>query len=303
MNNQKTTPYAVKLFADQSLLCGEGPVWDADSEQLYWTDCGGEAIYGKGKHDGTARLVLAGHHAASLVMHELGGLVFSGRDGFFHWKAGAAPRLICNRCGATDVVNINDITADPYGRVFGGQEAFREGEPYDTGFLFRIDTDGSCTVVEEGLHLANGMGFSPDCGSFYLVDSIQRAVYAYDYEGHTGSIKNRRILIQLTKNDGLPDGMTVDSEGFLWVARWFGGGISRYDPDGKLERTIVIPAAQTSSLTFGGPHGRDIFVTSAAQYWETPLAPAGHDFSSARGGGVYRISQDIVGKPEYKAKI
>lgn len=303
MNDQKTTTYAVELFADQSLLCGEGPVWDADSGQLYWTDCGGEAIYGKGKHDGAARLILAGHHAASLVMHQSGGLVFGGRDGFFHWKAGTAPRLICNRCGATEVININDITADPHGRVFGGQEAFREGEPYETGFLFRIDTDGSCAVVEEGLHLANGMGFSPDCKSFYLIDSIQRAVYVYDYDVHTGSIKNRRTLIQLMKNDGLPDGMTVDREGYLWVARWFGGAISRYDPDGALERVIKLPAAQTSSLTFGGPEYRDLFITSAAQYWESDLAPDQHDFSTFRGGGVYSVSQEIQGEPAFKAGI
>src|SRR5690606_11968506 len=117
------------------------------------------------------------------------------------------------------------------------------------------------------------------------------------------TISNRVPFIRLSRDEGLPDGLTVDQEGFVWVARWFGGGISRYDPDGKLERTINLPAAQTSSLTFGGKHCKDIVVTSAAQYWEAPLASAGHDFSSNRGGGVYRIAQDIVGKPEHKAKI
>lgn len=293
----------IRLFADQRLLCGEGPAWDAGNGRLYWTDCGGEAIYAKGIDDGTPKLVLGGYHAASLALHESGGLVFGGRDGFFHWKEGGVPRLVCNRCDKVDVSDINDIIVDPEGRLFGGQEAFHEDGAYDTGHLFRIDPDGSCSVVEDGLHLSNGMGFSPSCNRFYLVDSIPRLIYAYDYDRATGAISNRKPFIRLDKRDGLPDGMTVDQDGFIWVAKWFGSGISRYDPDGKLERTIDLPAAQTSSLTFGGPDFRDIFVTSAAQYWETPLAPTGHDFSFPRGGSVYRIVQDIAGKPEYKAKI
>ena len=296
----KTT---IHLFADQALLCGEGPVWDANGGRLYWTDCGGEAIYTKGLDDEGTRLVLDDYHAASLALHESGGIVFGGRDGFFHWKDGAYPNVVCNRCDRVEVNNINDIIADPMGRVFGGQEAFREGEAYDTGYLFRVDLDGTCSIVEEGLHLSNGMGFSPSCDCFYLVDTIQRTVYAYDYDIATGAIENRRSLIRLNREEGLPDGMTVDQEGFIWVARWFGGGVSRYDPDGRLERSIDLPAAQTSSLTFGGTDYSDIFVTSAAQYWETPLAPANHDFSSHRGGGVYHMRQDIAGKPEYKAKI
>lgn len=294
---------AIQRFADQTLLCGEGPVWDADNRRLYWTDCGAKAIYGKGLDDEIPQLVLSGYHAGSLTLHELGGIVFGGKDGFFYWKDGEEPRLVCDHCGTTPATNINDIIADPWGRIFGGQEAFREDKTYDTGYLFRIDSCGSCTIVEEGLHLSNGMGFSPSCDRFYLIDTILRTVYVYDYEAATGSIKNRRTLIKLKKDDGLPDGMTVDQEGFIWIARWFGGGISRFDPDGTLERVIHLPAAQTSSLTFGGPEYRDVFITTAAQYWETDLAPDHHDFSSHRGGGVYRVLQGIQGKPEFKAGI
>ena len=97
--------------------------------------------------------------------------------------------------------------------------------------------------------------------------------------------------------------MTVDAEGFIWVARWFGNGLSRYDPDGKLERKIELPIAQPSSITFGGKDYNEIFITSAAAYWETSLAPAQHDFSSPRGGAVYRLIQDIQGVPEFKARV
>jgi sugar lactone lactonase YvrE len=299
----KSNSHIVQLLVDQQLYCGEGPIWDPDCDCLYWTDCGGESIYAKTFVSTQISKVLSGHHAASLALHASGGLVFAGRDGFFHWKPEEGIRLVANQCDQIKVHQINDIIADPAGRIFGGQEVFRENEDYETGYLFRVDTDGSCSVVEEGLHLSNGMGFSPACDRFYLIDSILRVVYAYDYKASTGQISSRKPLIKFSMPDGLPDGMTVDSEGYIWVAQWFGGAISRYDPDGTRERTIRIPAAQVSSLTFGGEHYKDIFSTSAAFYWETPLAPSDHDFSTNRGGGIYRITQDIKGKPEFKARV
>jgi D-xylonolactonase len=87
------------------------------------------------------------------------------------------------------------------------------------------------------------------------------------------------------------------------VACWFGNGICRYDPDGKLERKIELPVAQPSSLTFGGPEMNEIYITSAAVQWESNLAPVNHDFSTPRGGSVYRFIQDIQGKPEFKANV
>ncbi len=299
----KTNPYNIQLLSNQELSCGEGPLWDTESRSLFWTDCGGEAVYGMQPESGMISTLITGLQVGGLALHASGGLVLGGGKGFFHWKPGEGTRLISNRCGDIEVNHINDIIADPAGRVFGGQEAFREHQNYETGYLFRIDTDGSCSVAEEGMHLSNGMGFSPSCDRFYLVDSIRRTVYAYDYHLDTGQISNRTSLISFSREEGLPDGLTVDREGFIWVARWFGAAVSRYDPDGRLERNVELPAAQISSLTFGGESCKDIFVTSAASLWESPLAPPTHDFSTHRGGGVYRITQPIEGKPEFKAKV
>ncbi len=157
--------------------------------------------------------------------------------------------------------------------------------------------------MEEGLHLSNGMGFSPALDNFYLIDTILRKVYVYDYHASTGDITNRRTLVTLSRDEGLPDGMTVDREGFLWIARWFGGGLSRFDPAGKLERVIKLPIAQPSSVMFGGKDLNEIFVTSASVKWDSGFAPSNHDFSSPRGGGVYRIIQDIQGNLEFKARV
>lgn len=293
----------ITLFADQGLLCGEGPLYDAGTSCLYWTDAGGAAIYRKAVDGGEVTTAVEGFHAAGLALNEDNGLVFGGAHGFFRWSGDGTPVLICNTVEGIPCTHINDVIADVRGRVLGGQEAFREDEPYNPGFLFSIDPDGRHAIMEEGLHLSNGMGFCPGGHTFYLVDSIRRVLFAYDYRLDTGILANRRELIRFDRNDGLPDGMTVDADGFIWVAHWFGGRVSRFDDQGKQVQTIRVPAAQTSSVAFGGADYSDLFVTSAAQYWKTSLAPADHDFSFNRGGSVYRIAQDIVGKPEYKAKF
>lgn len=293
---------AVELFAGQSLQCGEGPVWDYDAQQLYWTDSAGDEIF-VGNTETGYKLFSKGIHAASLTLHEQGGLMLCGKEGFYHLDEYGKLKMVCNECNGVTVNNVNDIIADPLGRVFGGQEAFQEGVKYDTGFLFRIDANGQSNIVEEELHLSNGMGFSPEADKFYLVDTIAMNIYQYDYNINTGDIFNRKILITIDREDGLPDGMTVDAEGFIWIARWFGKGLSRYDPDGKLERKIELPVSQPTSITFGGKDYNEIFVTTAAAYWETYLAPAHYNFSTERGGGVYRLVQDIQGVPEYKAGV
>ena len=111
----------------------------------------------------------------------------------------------------------------------------------------------------------------------YFADSVARTIYAYGYDAATGSVRDRRVLAQLDGSSGLPDGLTVDAEGFIWFAEWYGGCVCRYDPDGTLERRIAVPAKQTSSLAFGGPDLRDIFITSAATSEPTPVMPPGYD--------------------------
>lgn len=290
-------------IARQSLECGEGPVWDPRCRRLFWTDSGGTTVYSLAEGASEPILVNKGLHVASLTLHAGGGLVLCGAGGFHHLDADGDIRIVADTCDGQALGDINDIIADPVGRVFGGQEKYHDDRPYEPGFLYRVDLDGKASIVEEGLHIANGMGFSPDLSTFYLVDTIPRHIYAYDYELTDGNISNRRVLITMGREEGLPDGMTVDREGFLWVARWFGNGVSRYDPDGRLERRIDFPAAQISSLTFGGKDMNEVFVTSAATFWESDLAPQGHDFQSLRGGSVYRIQQDVVGLPEYQARV
>ncbi len=294
----------IQLLVNQALECGEGPVYEPASGRLFWTDSGTEALFCYDEHTGQWEAFSAGTPTAALALHAEGGLVLAGRDGFFHRQPDGSLRSIATETADGQPIRmVNEVITDPVGRLFGGQEAYREDAPYQPGFLYRVDLDGKTTVVEEGLHNSNGMGFSPDQSRFYLIDSIPGLIYEYEYAVETGTIRNRRVLVRVDRNDGLPDGMTVDAAGFLWVARWFGGGLTRYDPDGKPERTIALPVAQPTSVAFGGPDWTDLYVTSAAARWESPLAPQGHDYCQPRGGNLYRIKGDIGGRPEFLARV
>jgi sugar lactone lactonase YvrE len=120
----------------------------------------------------------------------------------------------------------------------------------------RVDVDAKVTIVDESIHLSNGLAFSCDHTALYFTDSVARRIYAYDYDLNTGDLRHRRVLVQVPKNEGIPDGLAVDAEGFLWSAPLYGSCVTRYDPEGRVERRVATPAKQTSSVAFGGkrPH-------------------------------------------------
>jgi sugar lactone lactonase YvrE len=170
--------------------------------------------------------------------------------------------------------------------------------------LLSFEKDRSIRVLDEGFHLANGLGFSSDGRQLYFADSIARTVYVYRYSAESGEVSDRRVFTKLDSSAGLPDGLTVDAEDHVWIAEWYGGRISRYTPEGRLERRIEVPAKQTSSLTFGGRDFRDIYVTSAAKSEPMPVMPPNYDpVSGYFGGALFRIRQDIQGKPEHRTEL
>ncbi len=164
--------------------------------------------------------------------------------------------------------------------------------------------NGKATIVDDGIHLPNGLGFSPDCRTLYFTDSVARLIYAYDYDQASGKVRNRRVFVKVPDDEGLPDGLTVDADGFVWSAQWYGSCIVRYDPDGKIERRIMTPAKQTSSLAFGGKDLTDIFITSAGKSEPMPAMPPGYDpDSGCIGGALYHTNLGIKGKLEFRTNI
>ena len=293
----------IKFLPSPVLVCGEGPAWDSKTETLYYTESNDKCIYRYNEKKSAAEVFLQGTHAASLTPHSAGGLMTCGSEGFKYINAQNKIYSFNNCVNQINANKLNDIIADANGRVMAGQESFTEDGPYKPGYLFQLDINGNLTIIDEGFHLANGMGFSPDCASFYVTDTILRKIYKYKYDMKSGKISQKKLLIQFDREDGLPDGLTVDSEGFLWVAMFLGSKIIRVDCDGNIERSITLPFAQPTSLTFGGRNLDELYITSAGVLWETKLAPSAHDYNLPRGGNLYRIKLGFQGKEEYKAAI
>ncbi|MFN7997410.1 MAG: SMP-30/gluconolactonase/LRE family protein [Bryobacteraceae bacterium] len=291
------------VIADYGDLCGECPVWDPGKSALYWTDCVGKRLYCYRPAAGTHEIVKQELEINGYRLNQNGGFVVANNSGFWLWDGADGLTPIADHVGE-DKCQMNDCIADPRGRLLAGSWFYDPNGNYPLGKLMSVDTNGSVRILDEGIHLANGLGFSPDYQTLYFTDSAGRKIYAYDYDLETGNATRRRVLVAVPGDQGLPDGMTVDSEGFLWSAQWYGSCVVRYDPDGKLERRIETPAKQTSCVAFGGPELTDLFITSAARSEPMPVMPAGYDPNSGYfGGSLYRIRVDVQGRPESKARI
>jgi sugar lactone lactonase YvrE len=296
-------PPAIEVVADYGDLCGEGPLWDDQKQILYWTDIDGKKFYRFLWSEGRHELVHDGFQVNGCCMQQSGGFVVTNSRGVWLWRPQTEPILLASEADGQECV-LNDCIADPEGRVYSGSYHFNSAGAAAPSFLFRLDTDGSVHVVDEGIQFSNGLAFSPDCSTLYFSDSVARCIYRYEWHRNTGNLSNRRVFVRIPREEGFPDGLTVDSEGFLWCAHWFGGCITRYDSDGKRERRVALPAAQTSSLAFAGPDLDVIFVTSASLNNLLEIAPSGYDPNKVFvGGRLYKIRADVQGRKEYRSRI
>ena len=292
----------LSVIADYGDLCGECPVWDG-AQSLFWTDIAGRKFYRYCPASGGHELVHDGVQINGFRLNRTGGFVITNSEGVWLWDGENNTRLVADEVDGFKL-QLNDCISDPAGRLFTGSTFYEPNNEYELGKLIRVDGNGEATIVDDGFHMANGLGFSPDHGTLYFTDSAARCIYGYDYQVKTGEIRNRRVVVQVPNTEGLPDGMTVDSEGFIWSAQWYGSCLVRYDPDGTIERRLATPAKQTSAVTFGGNDLTDIFITSAAKSAALPLMPSGYDAQRGYfGGSLYHINLGIRGKPEYKTDI
>jgi sugar lactone lactonase YvrE len=183
---------------------------------------------------------------------------------------------------------LNDGMCDPQGRFWVGALS----EAPEQAPLYRYDPDGSLHVMETGLTISNGLGFSPDGRTFYLTDSPKRRIYAYRFDGETGAIDDRRVLVDLGDEAVEPDGLAVDRDGSLWSALWDGWCVARFDPEGREVERVALPVQRPTCPSFGGAELTELYVTSAS---------VGLSQSEIEGqllaGDLFRIRAGVPGIP------
>jgi sugar lactone lactonase YvrE len=283
---------AVCIWAAGATL-GEGALWSAEEQALYWVDILQPRILRYDPATGAKAEWPMPEPIGFIALRRRGGLVAGLRSGF-HLIDLPEGRVtpIGNPEPDRTGNRFNDGKVDPMGRLWAGTVEMGCAEP--TGAFYRLDPDHRWHRMDDGYIVTNGPAFSPDGSILYEADSERRVVYAYDLDLAGGAISNRRPFVIFADDgtDGVPDGMTVDRDGHLWVAHWGGGRVSRFRPDGTLDHAIPIPAPHVTSCTFGGPGLTTLYVTCArsgmseAALQQYPLA-----------GGVFAIAGAGSGLP------
>ena len=278
----------VELVLDARAELGEAPCWDADAGVVIWVDITAGVVHRTDPATGADETIDVGRSVGSAVPTTDGRLAIATDDGFWFVDpstGGIEP--IASIDPAPGVV-MNDGKTDGSGRYWAGTKDAEAGRPL--GSLYRLDADGTVSEMVGGVTLSNGLGWSLDGRTMYHIDSTTYGIDAYDADPASGAILNRRRLVDLPREWGLPDGMTVDVEGFLWVAFWTGSAVRRLDPSGNLAATIGLPVSLVTSCAFGGPDLTDLYVTSArVGVSEEQLRAEPH------AGGVFRLRPGVRG--------
>ncbi len=250
------------VVADCHNQLGEGPSWDARTGTLLWVDIEGCLVQRHDPSSGRTVTRVFNRAVSAVTARAAGGLALAMPDGVWITDSDAGPTRRLAPIEPDDPrTRMNDAKCDAMGRLWVG--SMDHDEMPGAGSLYRVDPGGSVERVLVDVTVSNGIGWSPDGRRMYYIDSPTRRVDVLDYDLATGRATGRRALIELPDGPAQPDGLTVDADGFLWVALWDGWSVRRYSPSGNLDRVVELPVARVTSCAFGGPDLADLYITSA----------------------------------------
>lgn len=253
----------MELISSTPNQLGEGPQWLPDSKQLLWVDIEGKAVHLYNHVTKQQRAIQVDQRIGAVIPAKDGNLICALEDGIYklHMATEQLTRLTeleaelpDNRC--------NDGKCDASGRLWIGTMPMR-GEPWK-GSFYSYSDNGELKQHLTDIGCSNGLDWSLDGRTMYYIDTPTKRVDQLDFDIETGQISNRRPLIHIPEGKGSPDGMCVDSEGYLWIAHWGGSCLTCWDPATEQCVTeIAMPVSQVTSCCFGGDNLDILFVTSA----------------------------------------
>jgi sugar lactone lactonase YvrE len=282
---------SVDVFADLQADVGEAPHWDDRTNTLLFVDLTGGVVYRYGQSGARLGSFSVGQEVGAVVPRRGGGLVLAVRDGIavasdtgedFEIAAPVERDIPGNR--------MNDAKCDPAGRLLAGTMAF-DLSPHSAA-LYRVDPDWSFEEIARDVTQSNGIAWSPDGSRMYFIDSATQGIDVFDYDAGTGSAGNRRRLVTIDPAHGIPDGMTADDQGNLWVACFGGAAVRCFSPAGEELDKVLFPVTQVTSCAFGGPGLADLYVTTAAYR----LGPAQRQ-GEPRAGATFVCRPGAAGLP------
>lgn len=265
-----------------SCILGEGPCYDENTGVLSWVDIKTGTLYKK--REGKVTLIQTGQYLGAAIPAMSGDYIGVLTTGLYQITENTIRRMYFLK-EFQDYQRANDAKCDEQGRIWFGSMPLFPGDMEKGGNLYCYSLESGCRLMLAGTGVSNGMAWSRDVQTMYFIDSCRKQVDALDYEGRKGSICNRRKGFDIPY--GVPDGMTIDEEGMLWVAMWGAGCVGRFCPKtGEMLARVMVPEAQVSSCCLGGPEGDHLYITTS-----------GEGSRGSKGGFLYRACVGVRGLP------
>jgi sugar lactone lactonase YvrE len=273
---------------------GESPIWVAEEKAVYWVGWGSNHIFRLDRATGTYRTYEIPLAVTALARRAAGGWVVTGQTGLAFWDPHTGDFELVTGQPEADSPHFffNDCVVDRQGRFLVGTYNGQDPWAPDSS-LYRLNPDGSICKLDTGFATVNGLGLSPDGATLYVTDMRHSQIFAYDYDTATGDLGQRRLFARVPPEEGLPDGLIVDSQGFVWSAHWGGWKVTRYDLDGKIEREVRFPVQQVTCLAFGGENLDELYITTGWYGFSEEERKA-----QPTAGDLLRVKTDIRGLEE-----
>ncbi|MDX5482837.1 MAG: SMP-30/gluconolactonase/LRE family protein [Hymenobacteraceae bacterium] len=290
-NSRQQTELKAELALDAMARLGEGAIWHPQEKVLYWVDIEGKALHLYNPKNGEDRKIDVGARIGTVVPVEGGSALVALQNGIHKINTTTGELTFLKNPLKQPDIRFNDGKCDPKGRFWVGTMALdsREG----AAVLYRMDHDLSLYLMLEKLTISNGIVWTADCQTMYFTDTPTRQVQAFDYDNESGGISNGRVVIEIPKGAGSPDGMTLDAEGKLWVALHGGAAVGRFDPQtGQMLQKVEVPATNVTSCAFGGENLDTLYITTGREWLsEEVLEKYPHS------GGLFKVKPGVRGVP------
>jgi xylono-1,5-lactonase len=290
--NTSWTPGGVDCVCPISAQLGEGPIWSPQERAVWFVDIKGRRIHRYDETTRTTRNWQAAQDVGFVVPARSGRFICGLRRGLYLFAPESGSfRLIVEVDADRPRNRLNDAHVDAAGRLWFG--TMDDDETKATGALYRFDTTG-LHRCDDGYVITNGPATSPDGRTLYHIDTLQRAIYAFDLAAD-GSLGARRVFARIAEADGYPDGPVVAADGCVWVGLYGGWGVNRYTPQGELLSKLALPVANCTKPAFGGDDLRTLYVTSA---WKGLSAE--QRAQQRLAGGLFAVRVDTPGLPAHE---
>ncbi|WP_338532903.1 SMP-30/gluconolactonase/LRE family protein [Paenibacillus peoriae] len=278
--------YTANIVIDAKAKLGEGPSWDQRFQRLFWVDIEGFQLHIYDPSTCTDHTIEVGEHIGAVVPYLKNKVIVALISGLYCLDIETGAKVLIHDPEEGKLGNrFNDGKCDPTGRFLAGTMSLN-GE-HAQGALYSLSTKGNVSLLVDKASISNGLAWSADHRTMYYIDTPTLEVVSFDYDVAQGTIRNKQLVARLDESEGYPDGMTIDAEGMLWVARWGGKRVSRIHPaHGEVIAEVSLPVNCVTSCAFGGEHLDELYITTAQDNdsADQPLA-----------GGLFMVKTGVRG--------